>query len=1055
MSALADSIDSTPVDRREEPWLGLESYSEADAERFYGREAETTELLRLLRRDVLTVVFGPSGTGKTSLLKAGLFPKLRDEYFLPVAIRVDYSHKRQSLISQVRAGITLACADGEVEESFRGEGVVDREETLWEYLHGAVFWDKRNNPITPVIVFDQFEEIFTLGHDHPARGEFLVELSDLIENYIPDTVRERMALTGRKLGFDAAEQRYKVLIALREDFVSRLDGLRKAMPSVMHNRFALTRMDGEQALRPVTLPGGGIVSDAVAEQIVRKVASADPAIPLKDLAIDPALLSLMCRELNARRLREGRKTIAAELVNNAASDILIDFYERSFQGLNAHAQEFVEDRLLTSEGFRTTVALAAAVREGLRGDMEVLVNRRLIRSEERLGLPHLELTHDVLTKVALASRKEREARLRREEEERRKSAAEAARTAELARTRSWLVGVGVAGILCLVLAVLAFLSYRSAKKSAEDARQAKITADKESKGLEEALTAVKKSNDTAVEAVRDEVKQRKNAEASLLQSNRALARVDVQQAVSVAKSHPGHALAFLERALKYDATSVLAQSWMMSLLLNSRWIPDLILPEASIREAKFSPDGNHVLTVSDSDMVQLWDPQEGIRVGKPIDPGGRPQYVDFSPTSQTILTAAGRTARLWNAETGELVAELPHLAVIENVNFSATGKLVATAAGGLIQVWNVAGGTLFRKLAGVPIQPEILKLSWDGERLVTVKFGRLLGMTVANDTDTKLWNVETGSSTAINYLTMYPKNLLPPTISDLAFGESGDLILSNSTRLVRIGTDGSVQQERDGNYGSLSRDGRWVVLYSPAGGLNVVEVSTNRVVKIISLTGRPKGTFSDDGKYLSLLAADGSRVTWDLTRERAPVSETLAWEDLQAGTPNADGTRALWKAEGRLYLWRAAPYDWGVRAQPAPQPQQPNQLHAVAFDDEGHLLLRNGSLLSVRDSESAKELRRLEGVRALFFPMGARSAWNQRYAVAEGGSGIVEVRDITNGALVGQRLGPLAGLKLAALSPNGRYFISVADDGKALFWDVQSGSNKLIPYGVGARMSQF
>ena len=48
--------------------------------------------------------------------------------------------------------------------------------------------------------------------------------------------------------------------------------------------------------------------------------------------------------------------------------------------------------------------------------METLVNRRLLRSEERLGLPHLELTHDVLTKVAIVSRNERQERERREEE---------------------------------------------------------------------------------------------------------------------------------------------------------------------------------------------------------------------------------------------------------------------------------------------------------------------------------------------------------------------------------------------------------------------------------------------------------------------------------------------------------------------------------------------------------------------------------------------------------------------------------------------------------------
>src|SRR5215470_9187906 len=105
MSTPVAPIAEPHVSRRNEPWLGLESYSESDAEVFYGREAETDELLRLLRREVLTVVFGPSGTGKTSLLKAGVFPRLREQYFLPVPIRLDYSENSTTLFGQVRSAI--------------------------------------------------------------------------------------------------------------------------------------------------------------------------------------------------------------------------------------------------------------------------------------------------------------------------------------------------------------------------------------------------------------------------------------------------------------------------------------------------------------------------------------------------------------------------------------------------------------------------------------------------------------------------------------------------------------------------------------------------------------------------------------------------------------------------------------------------------------------------------------------------------------------------------------------------------------------------------------
>ena len=68
MSGSGSLPDPQPIQKRDEPWLGLISYSEADADVFFGREKEASELFRLVEREVLTVLFGPSGTGKTSLL---------------------------------------------------------------------------------------------------------------------------------------------------------------------------------------------------------------------------------------------------------------------------------------------------------------------------------------------------------------------------------------------------------------------------------------------------------------------------------------------------------------------------------------------------------------------------------------------------------------------------------------------------------------------------------------------------------------------------------------------------------------------------------------------------------------------------------------------------------------------------------------------------------------------------------------------------------------------------------------------------------------------------
>src|SRR6185436_17366367 len=100
------------------PWPGLAPFDETDREYFHGRAAESGELLRLVRREPLTVVFGRSGLGKTSLLKAGLFPLLRSEDCLPVYLRLDHAEPADTapaLREQIFRGLQTACDADQVQ----------------------------------------------------------------------------------------------------------------------------------------------------------------------------------------------------------------------------------------------------------------------------------------------------------------------------------------------------------------------------------------------------------------------------------------------------------------------------------------------------------------------------------------------------------------------------------------------------------------------------------------------------------------------------------------------------------------------------------------------------------------------------------------------------------------------------------------------------------------------------------------------------------------------------------------------------------------------------
>ncbi len=95
----------------ERPWPGLLPFTEDARMFFHGREAETDELFRLIEREPLTVLFGQSGLGKSSLLNAGVFPYLRRAGYLPVYMRLSLDAAAPELIEQVWHALIGECVE--------------------------------------------------------------------------------------------------------------------------------------------------------------------------------------------------------------------------------------------------------------------------------------------------------------------------------------------------------------------------------------------------------------------------------------------------------------------------------------------------------------------------------------------------------------------------------------------------------------------------------------------------------------------------------------------------------------------------------------------------------------------------------------------------------------------------------------------------------------------------------------------------------------------------------------------------------------------------------
>lgn len=246
------------------PWKGLNFYVEGDI--IYGRDAEIGSLSHFIFNNVQTVIYGRSGIGKSSIVRAGIFPRARRLGKTPVLVRLKHDDG-EPYVEQIRKAIiasgiilTERCA------------AVSERESLWEFIHRHDFEDsKSGQPVTPLLVFDQFEEIFTLQTDEKTRRAFFNELADLFNDVKPYYIveheeKERSSATSESVknisagGFknininislpkvennNQGKRDYKkspdyhIVFSLREDFLSSLENYAFNIPAMKNNRFAL------------------------------------------------------------------------------------------------------------------------------------------------------------------------------------------------------------------------------------------------------------------------------------------------------------------------------------------------------------------------------------------------------------------------------------------------------------------------------------------------------------------------------------------------------------------------------------------------------------------------------------------------------------------------------------------------------------------------------------------------------------------------------------------------------------------------------------------------
>lgn len=366
------------------PYVGPRPFE--PGERLYGREDEIADLYYLWNAERIVLLHSPSGAGKSSLLQAGLLPRIKKSFDVWGPTRVN-----QAIEGGNRYALSAIQGFEEgVPERLRRPAEVLAEQSLLEYFEKRP--RRRSAPKSVALLFDQFEEILTADPlALEAKREFFDQLGELLHN-----------------------PRIWALFVLREDYLAPLDPYARQVPTHFKNRFRIDLLSlsgAREAIVQPALRGGREFPAAgllVHDLATRKVQLPDGLFREETgHHVEPVQLQVVCFRL-WHAMPEGAAMIGAEdlarfgNVTEALAGYYADCIGRIAAGDTAQerlVRDWFSEELITAGGIRGQVLMGADHSQGLDNTaIAQLLDTHLIRAEKRAGATWFELAHDRLIK---------------------------------------------------------------------------------------------------------------------------------------------------------------------------------------------------------------------------------------------------------------------------------------------------------------------------------------------------------------------------------------------------------------------------------------------------------------------------------------------------------------------------------------------------------------------------------------------------------------------------------------------------------------------------------
>ena len=923
------ALPATAYWTQSSPFRSLRPFEPEDSCLFFGRKSETADLLARLSRSPVLVVLGNSGSGKSSLIRAGLIPALRQGQFrshpspvnswrtvlfLPSSTPFDYladvlpNSLAPELNPEQRMGFSTSCR----EKLPSGETAL--RDAISAITHSV---SVQSRPSHILLVADQFEEIFTLTDNRKTRDSYIDSL--LAANSLNGPVAVHLVLI------------------LRADFYANClehHGLSRLLETNLYNVPRISTDQLQESIQERLAMAGGQAEAGFIDSLLAEVGD-EPG----DLALLEHALGLLWEKCGGAgctltskayseigRLRGALSRHADEVYENMANETQKELSRKIFLEL-IHLGEGAQD---TRRRLRKADLLSLGDPQEIEFVLAHLVSSRLISAGAEGQHAFIEISHEALLREWSAlqewiAQNREEIRLARRlmqaAEEWQKSNHDSGallRGTRLSQAEEWLARHAEAPILL-----------RQFLQAGVEERDQALRREREAQELE--LFRQSQLREEADARAAAERKLREQQESAALQMRRlathlrrlaAALAIFLLVAVGIAWFAYHEGLIEKSNALAAQSSELLNRDHGRSLdvairsfsvmktnetrMAIAKALPEAIATlkhEGPIERVVFSPDGRSILTASYDHTARLWDSSDGRLITTLPGHSDKVEHAVFSPDGRYIVTSSwDQTARVWNSADGRLLVTLEgHKGAVLRASFSPDGQSIVTASRDhTARIWSIQGQSLaILQHDNVVTQAEF---SPDGRHIVTASW----------DKTARIWNSSGGQLVAT--LRGHTAEL-----RDSEFSPDGRRIVTTSQdKTVRVwnSSDGRLtailHHQGPVVMARFSPDGQRIVsasedgtaqLWASANGQLLTKLHHDSLVQYAE--------FSPDGQHILTASFDRMARLWDSTNGHQLAlfqghSDQIMHAAFSADgqtivTASADSTARLWKiASGRL-----------------------------------------------------------------------------------------------------------------------------------------------------------